>query len=74
MLQVLNYAPGPIDTEMVKGMIADPGADPSVKEGFEKLYSDRAILQPEQTAEKLIKILDLDSFESGQHVDYYDVD
>jgi len=72
--KVLNYAPGPIDTEMVKGMIADPGADPSVKGGFEKLYSDRAILQPEQTAEKLIKILDLDSFESGQHVDYYDVD
>jgi len=72
--KVLNYAPGPIDTDMVKGMIDDPGADPTVKDGFKKLYADTAILQPDQTAEKLVKILDQNSFESGQHVDYYDVE
>lgn len=72
LLQVLNYAPGPIDTDMVKGMIGDPGGDPTVKDGFKKLYADTAILQPDQTAEKLVKILDQNSFESGQHVDYYD--
>ena len=73
-VRVLNYAPGPIETQMVEGMMADPGFDQGVREGFEKMLSDKTILQPDQTAAKLVKILDKDSFESGQHVDYFDVD
>jgi len=71
-VRVLNYAPGPIDTQMVRGIVADPGADPDVKGGFVKLITEETILQPDQTAAKLVEILDKDAFESGQHVDYYD--
>lgn len=71
-MRVLNYAPGPIDTEMVKGMMRDPDLDADVLEGYRKMYSDKSILRPEETAEKLARILQLDKYESGQHVDYYD--
>lgn len=71
-MRVLNYAPGPIDTEMVKGMMRDPDLDADVLDGYRKMYSDKTILRPDETAEKLARILHLDKYESGQHVDYYD--
>ena len=53
-------------------MMRDPDLDADVLEGYRKMYSDKSILRPEETAEKLARILQLDKYESGQHVDYYD--
>ena len=69
-----SHTPGPMETQMVEGVMVDLGFDPEVKERFEKMKSEKTILQPNQTAAKLVKILFEDSFESGQHVDYYDVE
>ena len=53
-------------------MMRDPDLDADVFEGYRKMYSDKSILRPEETAEKLARILHLNKYESGQHVDYYD--
>ena len=55
-----------------QGMMRDPDLDADVLDGYRKMYLDKTILRPEETAEKLARILHLDKYESGQHVDYYD--
>lgn len=73
-VKVLNYAPGPIDTQLVRDVMADPNLHSSIKDGYQKLFDDKTILQPNTSAEKLVKILNNDAFKSGDHVDFYDVE
>lgn len=64
--RVLNYAPGPLETEMLNKIRND-----SIHLG--PLFKSLAALTTEESALKLIKILRKNNFENGQHVDYYDV-
>lgn len=70
-LNVLNYAPGPVDTDMVSEVISSTG-DADVKGMFVNLKKTETILTVDQTTERIIKVLENGKFESGQHVDYYD--
>lgn len=69
ILQVLNFAPGPLETAMVAEIRTAPKLDASLKPAF-----DKQLIEPKDSALKLAKLLlSSDSFESGSHVDYYDL-
>lgn len=70
-LNVLNYAPGPVDTDMVSEVISNTG-DADIKGMFVNLKKTETILTVDQTTERIVKVLENGKFESGQHVDYYD--
>ncbi|KDR16573.1 sepiapterin reductase [Zootermopsis nevadensis] len=70
-LTVLNYAPGPVDTDMVSEVISGTG-DADIKQMFVNLKKEEKILTVEQTTNRIIEVLENGKFESGQHVDYYD--
>jgi len=70
--KVLNYAPGPVHTAMIDNVIQDQNVHQGVKESFCSMIANKTILKPEQSAEKLVQILDEDNFKSGDHIDYYD--
>lgn len=69
---VLNYAPGPLDTPMVKDLLEDQRTDPVVRAMFEDLKRTGALLKPEDSAAAMVALLRKRNFQSGDHVDYYD--
>ncbi|XP_077985770.1 sepiapterin reductase-like [Glandiceps talaboti] len=71
-IRVLNYAPGPINTDMQVELRANLG-DLEVKQMFIDMNDNSKLLSVDATVSTLIRILEEDSFESGSHVDYYDV-
>lgn len=71
-LRVLNYAPGPLNTDMVADILADPNAHPDIQVMFRDLVQKGNLLQPKTSADKLAQILISDSFVNGSHVDYFD--
>ena len=71
-IRTLNYAPGPLETDMVTE-IRDNIAhlDASLQDHYRKPQLD-----PMVSARKLLRLLqqgDDDAFESGAHIDYYDL-
>ena len=69
-LKVLNYAPGPLETTMTDDIKQSSGLqDTELQSSFRQ--SD--MLDPQQSAQKLIRLLEKDDFESGSHVDYFDL-
>lgn len=70
-VKVLNYAPGPVQTDMLQTM-CDDVADTEVREQFQHMQEHKQVLTTEQTVERLIRILTENKFKSGDHVDYYD--
>ncbi|KAF6724436.1 Sepiapterin reductase [Oryzias melastigma] len=71
-LRVLNYSPGPLDTEMQQEARSRT-ADPDVKMSFSKMKTRGQLLTCEESCAKLMKVLLEDSFSSGAHIDVYDV-
>jgi short-subunit dehydrogenase len=67
-IKILNYAPGPLETDMVTEIRQAPALDDSLKPQYEKTQ-----LSPEQSAQKLVKLLLSNDFASGSHIDYYDL-
>ena len=67
-IKVLNYAPGPLETDMVEEIRAASALDESLKPSFAQ-----RVLEPLDSARVLVKLIQEDGFESGSHVDYYDV-
>ena len=70
--KVLNYAPGPVHTNMIDEVINDANVNQGLKESFCTMIQNRTILKPEQSAQKLVQILEENCFRSGDHIDYYD--
>lgn len=64
-VKVINYAPGPLKTAMAEQLRTKS----YMKEFFE--HSNN-ILDPDDSARKLLSILTKDSFLNGSHVDFYD--
>uniref|UniRef100_A0A183C5Q0 Sepiapterin reductase n=1 Tax=Globodera pallida TaxID=36090 RepID=A0A183C5Q0_GLOPA len=73
--RVLNYAPGPVDTDM-HAEVREKTYDSSVREVFSKHRHDtnlhRKLLRPEETVQRLIQTIAEDKFESGSRLDYFD--
>ncbi|XP_078411066.1 sepiapterin reductase-like [Cetorhinus maximus] len=70
-VRVLNYAPGPLDTDMQK-QARSGTADPELRQTFETMHQEGQLIDCEDSARKLVNILLRDEFQSGAHIDYYD--
>eukprot|EP01063_Lacrimia_lanifica_P001996 TRINITY_DN11038_c0_g1_i1.p1 TRINITY_DN11038_c0_g1~~TRINITY_DN11038_c0_g1_i1.p1 ORF type:complete len:262 (+),score=100.62 TRINITY_DN11038_c0_g1_i1:53-838(+) len=69
----LNYAPGPMDTDMA-GEIRDEHYDAATRRQFQELKDKADIVCPYASARRLVWLLATDgAFESGAHVDYFDI-
>lgn len=63
-LRVLNYAPGPLETDMARELQTNAGVAESVR--------PTKLLDPLVSARVLMRLLDENSFVNGAHLDYYD--
>ncbi|XP_065560079.1 sepiapterin reductase-like [Artemia franciscana] len=70
-INVLNYAPGPVETDMVANIVENTW-DESLANANTTMRENGTILAPETTAKRLVKILDDRKYSSGDHVDYFD--
>ncbi|KAM6985132.1 sepiapterin reductase a [Aplochiton taeniatus] len=71
-LRVLNYAPGPLDTDM-QLRARTSTADPGVRQSFVDMQSEGRLISCEASSSKLMAVLLEDTFLSGAHLDYYDL-
>ncbi|KAK9502688.1 hypothetical protein O3M35_011406 [Rhynocoris fuscipes] len=70
-LDILNYSPGPVATDMVDRLITKV-KDGGVKESFVSMRDNQALVKSENTVAKLIAILEQNKYTSGGRVDYFD--
>lgn len=70
-LTVLNYAPGPVQTEMTHE-IEESAVASDVRTVFKDLREGKTMLQPIETTVKFLGVIESGDYESGAHVDYYD--
>ncbi|XP_067048558.1 sepiapterin reductase-like isoform X1 [Acropora muricata] len=70
-VRVLNYAPGPLSTDMYDEICNTCGNQELAAE-FQKGQDENKILSSSESARKLVSLLREDVFASGSHVDYYD--
>ena len=71
--KVLNYAPGACDTEMTDTLADCADLDSGLHTFFSTSRDEKKLIRPEDTAAKLVGLLEKDEFESGSHVDYWDI-
>ncbi|KAL9962637.1 hypothetical protein ACROYT_G031757 [Oculina patagonica] len=70
-VRVLNYAPGPLLTDMYEEILTTCG-NQEIVEMFKTSKEQNTALSPDESARKLITILKENTFTSGSHVDYFD--
>lgn len=70
-LLVLNYSPGPVDTDMFNSVITSAESE-EVRRQFAETKEKQQILTTEQTVGKLLIILEKENFKSGDTIDYFD--
>ncbi|XP_039579927.1 sepiapterin reductase, partial [Passer montanus] len=71
-LRVLNYAPGPLDTDM-QLLARTRTGDPGLRRRFQRLQEQGQLIDSSVSAQKLLRLLQEDSFPSGAHVDFFDI-
>lgn len=71
-LRVLNYAPGPLDTDM-QLQARSTSADENMRKSFSDMHADGRLLTCEESVAKLLKVLLEDDYPSGAHLDFYDL-
>mmetsp|Transcript_10515 Transcript_10515/g.13659 ORF Transcript_10515/g.13659 Transcript_10515/m.13659 type:complete len:201 (-) Transcript_10515:288-890(-) len=71
-LKVLNWAPGPMATDMIDEIVASKALDPDIRAYYEKLLQENSCVPQDASAEKCMRILITNSFYSGAHIDYFD--
>lgn len=71
MLTVLNYSPGPVQTEMSHEIETKTVAS-DIRAMFKGIREEKTILQPIDTTIKFLKVIETGDYESGAHVDYFD--
>lgn len=70
-VRVLNYAPGPLQTDMYDQICSTVG-DQEIAEIFKANKEQNKVLSTDESARKLISILKENTFSSGSHIDYFD--
>ncbi len=71
-IRVLNYAPGPLDTQMQEQIRRSMPPVPT-RIAFEEMHRNKTLIDPQVSAAVLIKLLENDTYENGAHIDYFDV-
>lgn len=72
-VKVLNYAPGPLDTNMQKEIREGKLVDKNTQEFFQNMKKENQLVDPLESATKLITTLLSRPFENGDHLDYFDL-
>eukprot|EP00559_Dactyliosolen_fragilissimus_P001375 CAMPEP_0184866246 /NCGR_PEP_ID=MMETSP0580-20130426/21522_1 /TAXON_ID=1118495 /ORGANISM="Dactyliosolen fragilissimus" /LENGTH=161 /DNA_ID=CAMNT_0027365829 /DNA_START=588 /DNA_END=1073 /DNA_ORIENTATION=- len=75
---ILNYAPGPCETEMASELEESTFLDPDLSAFFRKAKKDGTLVKPKDTMEILADLVlkgtsKGKSYNSGDHVDYFDI-
>ena len=70
-VRVLNYAPGPMDTQMQQEIREQMPAIP-LRQTFQEMHRDRKLVIPQDSSDALLELLLLDEYSNGAHLDYYD--
>lgn len=68
---VLNYSPGPVDTDMTIDVQAQAVAE-ETSSMFKNLRDTNTILTTEQTVKRFLEVVAKGKYASGDHVDFYD--
>eukprot|EP00933_Yihiella_yeosuensis_P084533 TRINITY_DN99069_c0_g1_i1.p1 TRINITY_DN99069_c0_g1~~TRINITY_DN99069_c0_g1_i1.p1 ORF type:complete len:306 (-),score=76.76 TRINITY_DN99069_c0_g1_i1:65-982(-) len=71
-VRCLSWAPGPMHTSMVQEVL-DSCPDVEVRNNFEAMQSEGKFVDVRESAARLVKLLCHGNFESGAHVDFFDV-
>ncbi|KAM7167386.1 sepiapterin reductase [Macrochelys suwanniensis] len=71
-VRVVNYAPGPLDTEMQQ-LARTKSGDPEVRQQFLNMKYSGQLLDCRVSAQKLVNLLLEDTFHSGAHIDFYEI-
>lgn len=71
-VKTLNYAPGPLDTDMQTELRESESIHPPTREWSMEAFKQGTLVRPEDSAAKCIDILTKDTWKSGAHIDYYD--
>lgn len=71
-VRVLNWAPGPMNTAMQKEIRENPNVDKGTQEYFISLNEKNQLVDIEVSAGKLLRLLST-PFETGSHVDFFDL-
>ncbi|XP_046383642.1 sepiapterin reductase-like [Ischnura elegans] len=70
-ITVLNYSPGPVETDMFHEIIENV-SDNDQRKVFSEMKERKTVLTCEQTVSKLCNLLEKGNYKSGDHVDYFD--
>ncbi|KAE8897836.1 hypothetical protein PF005_g19422 [Phytophthora fragariae] len=73
-VRVLQYSPGPMDTDMQKTIRESPRVDPELRKQFEDMKAQGTLIPPAQSSQRGVKLAISGDYETGAHVDYYDLD
>lgn len=71
-VKVLSYAPGPLDGDMQADVRATIG-DKEQQKSYTSMYQDNKLVKPQVTADEMLRLLNEWSFESGAHIDIFDL-
>ncbi|KAJ2462833.1 hypothetical protein GGI02_005372 [Coemansia sp. RSA 2322] len=71
-VRTLNYAPGPLDNDMQAEVRASIG-DGEQRKAYSDMHTQKKLVNTDVTAGILCKLLDDWTFESGAHIDVYDI-
>ncbi|XP_033761326.1 sepiapterin reductase-like [Pecten maximus] len=69
-IRVLTYAPGPIDTDMMRDMEANVSST-SFRKMIKGLREDGKLLTPKETAADLIQVLEDNTFDNAEYLSNY---
>lgn len=70
-LTVLNYSPGPVQTDMT-AEIEENSVSDSLRSMFIGFRNEQSYLQPIETTSKFVNVIETGAYESGDHIDYFD--
>ncbi|KAL3667791.1 hypothetical protein V7S43_007342 [Phytophthora oleae] len=73
-VRVLQYSPGPMDTDMQKTIRESPRVDPELRKQFADMKAQGTLIPPAQSSKRGVKLAISGKYETGAHVDYYDLD
>uniref|UniRef100_A0A7S0BEN0 Uncharacterized protein n=2 Tax=Rhodosorus marinus TaxID=101924 RepID=A0A7S0BEN0_9RHOD len=69
--RVVNYSPGPMATDMLTELSTD---HPDTYERSRWGEAQQAAIRPENSARKLMYLLERNEYKDGAHIDFYDLD
>ncbi|XP_033762525.1 sepiapterin reductase-like, partial [Pecten maximus] len=70
-IRVLNYAPGPCETDMQRACREDT-VDRTTRDMFKAMHTEGNTLKCDTSIAKLVELLRQDKYDSGAHIDFFD--